>query len=100
MRPMTRRSNQMTTTTLTSRNTKINNALTSESHHGVSLKSATGLSIAASETIRFIRHRPWSGRPRCRHRRPAPAAPQIRESWLACLLYTSDAADEEDSVDL
>jgi hypothetical protein len=48
MRPMTRRSNQMTTTTLIIRKTKTNSALTSESHHGVSLKSATGLSVEAS----------------------------------------------------
>ena len=46
---MTRRSNQMTTSVLTSRKTKTSSAFTSESHQGVSLKSACGLSAAGKE---------------------------------------------------
>ena len=44
IRPITRRSNQMTRRVLTSRKTKTSSALTRCSHHGVSLKSAMGLS--------------------------------------------------------
>ena len=48
IRPMTRRSNQMTSRVLTIRKTKTSSALISDSHHGVSLKSATGLSVLAA----------------------------------------------------
>ena len=40
MRPMTRRSNQMTTSVFSIRKTKIASALMTTSHHVVSLKSA------------------------------------------------------------
>ena len=45
---MTRRSNQITSRVLTIRKTKTSSALTSDSHQGVSLKSAIGLSVLAS----------------------------------------------------
>jgi len=48
MRPITRRSNQITSRVLMIRKTRTSTALTNESHHGVSLKSATGLSMEAS----------------------------------------------------
>ena len=65
IRPMTRRSNQITSSVLTSRKTKISSALTSDSHHGVSVKSAVGLSTigtgrpCAREPSRLMRHHPW-----------------------------------------
>ena len=65
MRPITRRSNQITSSVLTSRKTKMSSALTSDSHQGVSLKSAVGLSSigtgapCATEASRLMRHHPW-----------------------------------------
>jgi hypothetical protein len=49
---MTLRSNQMTSRVLTSRKTKTSSALMSESHQGVSLKSALGLSTRGTTTGR------------------------------------------------
>ena len=55
IRPMTRRSNQMTSSVLTSRKTKTSSALTRCSHHGVSLKSALGLSAnGAAPALREV----------------------------------------------
>ena len=71
IRPMTRRSNQMTSRVLTAGRRRRSSALTSDSHHGVSLKSADGLSRAERQRTRHGRRR----RPRGEQRRSCGRPP-------------------------
>src|SRR5665648_622525 len=65
------------------------------SHH-TSTMSSSGLSTVPPHRGHAVPEGRYSAGSRMNH----ASAPSVSKRWMTCLLYTSDAADEEDSVDL